>query len=57
MGPLFPCVAGGPKTNETLFFSGAYELVAGAGVAGVVGVGSTRRVPSGRSTGMGGQLN
>ena len=54
MGPLFPCVAGGPKTNETLFFSGAYELVAGAGV---VGVGSTRRVPSGRSAGMGGQLN
>ena len=54
MGPLMLCVAGGPKTNETLFFSGAYELVAGAGVAGV---GSTRRVPSGRSTGMGGQLN
>ena len=54
MGPLHDCVAGGPKANETLFFSGAYELVAGAGV---VGVGSTRRVPSGRSAGMGGQLN
>ena len=52
MGPLHDCVAGVPKANETLFFSGAYELV-----AGVVGVGSTRRVPSGRSTGMGGQLN